>query len=42
MIERGTLFGVPGYRWIPGRKTIRVEYRAFVTTAEAIPEEPPL
>lgn len=41
MIERGSLFGVPAYRWIPGRKTVRVEYRAFVTTAEAIPEEPP-
>lgn len=42
MIERGSLFGVPAYRWIPARKTVRVEYRAFVTTAEAIPEEPPL
>ena len=41
MIERGSLFGVPGYRWIPARKTIRVEYRSFVTTAERIPEEPP-
>jgi len=42
MIERGSLFGVPGYRWIPARKTVRVEYRAFVTTANSIPEEPPL
>jgi hypothetical protein len=42
MIERGSLFGVPGYRWIPARKTVRVEYRAFVTTADSIPEEPPL
>jgi hypothetical protein len=41
MIQRGSLFGVPGYRWIPARKTVRVEYRAFVTTAERIPEEPP-
>jgi hypothetical protein len=40
MIERGGLFGVPGYRWIPARKTIRVEYQAFVTTADAIPEKP--
>jgi hypothetical protein len=42
MIERGSLFGVPGYRWIPARQTVRVEYRTFVTTAETIPEDPPL
>jgi len=41
MIDRGSLFGVPGYRWIPARKTVRAAYRAFVTTAEMIPEEPP-
>ena len=42
MIERGSLFGVPGYRWIPARKTVRAQYRAFVTTADKIPEEPPM
>lgn len=42
MIERGRLFGVPAYRWLPARQTLRAEYRAFVTTAEAIPDEPPL
>jgi hypothetical protein len=42
MIERGRLFGVPTYRWIPARKTVAVKYRAFVTTAPAIPEQPPL
>jgi hypothetical protein len=42
MIERGRLFGVPGFRWIPARKTARVEYRAFVTTADSIPESPHL
>jgi hypothetical protein len=41
MIERGSLFGVPGYRWVPARQTLRVNYRAFVTNAETIPEEPP-
>jgi hypothetical protein len=41
MIERGSLFGVPGYRWIPARKTVRVQYRAFVTAAGQMPEEPP-
>jgi hypothetical protein len=42
MIERGKLFGVPGYRWIGARQTLRVSYRAFVTTADAIPAQPPL
>jgi hypothetical protein len=41
MIERNSLFGVPTYRWIPAKKTVRVEYRAFVTTADSIPEEAP-
>jgi hypothetical protein len=42
MIDRGPTFGVPGYRWIPARKTVRAEYRAFVTTSDRIPEQPPL
>jgi hypothetical protein len=42
MIQRGSLFGFPGYRWIPARKTVQVKYRAFVTTADSIPELPPL
>jgi len=42
MIERGSLFGVPGYRWIPARKTVHVEYRAFLTTGPNIPDEPPV
>jgi hypothetical protein len=40
MIERGSLFGVPGFRWIPAKSKVRVQYRAFLTTADAIPEEP--
>lgn len=42
MIQRGSLFGVPTYRWVPAHKTVRAGYRAFVTTAAAIPEEPPV
>jgi hypothetical protein len=42
MIERNKLFGVPCYRWIPARHTVRAEYRAFVTTADAIPDSPPV
>jgi hypothetical protein len=30
MIERGTLFGVPVYRWISARQCVRVDYRAFI------------
>jgi hypothetical protein len=38
MIDRGRLFGAPGYRWIPAKASVRVEYSAFITTADAIPE----
>jgi len=38
MIDRGKLFGAPGYRWIPARTSVKVEYSAFITTADAIPE----
>jgi len=33
MIERGRLFGVPGYRWIPARGSVTVEYRASLTAS---------
>lgn len=38
MVERGDLFGVPGYRWLPARSILRVEYHAFITVADQIPE----
>lgn len=38
MIERNSLFGVPGYRWIPAHSTVHVEYCAFLATAAQIPE----
>jgi hypothetical protein len=38
MIERGRLFGTTCYRWIPARTKVRLEYSAFLTTADAIPE----
>ena len=38
MIDRGTLFGVPTYRWIPAKRTIDVEYWAVAQTAQAVPE----
>lgn len=43
MIERGRMFGVPTYRWLPARTRAAVEYWAVAQIAEAIPEllEPP-
>ncbi|HXK03566.1 MAG TPA: hypothetical protein VMS37_14290 [Verrucomicrobiae bacterium] len=38
MIERGRLFGVPTYRWLPAKSRIEVQYRAFATPADVIPE----
>lgn len=38
MIERRELFGVPGYRWIPAKSKVHVEYHAFIRTAARIPE----
>ena len=39
MIERRELFGVPGYRWLPAKSKITVQYSAFARMAESIPEE---
>jgi hypothetical protein len=30
MIERGSLFGVPSYRWVPAHSSITVSYEAFI------------
>ena len=38
MIERGSLFGAPGYRWLPAKTKAQVDYWAFITTAGSIPE----
>jgi len=40
MIERNSLFGERGYRWIPARSRVTVDYSAFIGTADAIPETP--
>jgi hypothetical protein len=37
MIDRGSMFGVPGYRWIPAKTKVTVEYYAFAVTASSIP-----
>jgi hypothetical protein len=37
MIERGRLFGVPTFRWIPAASRVSVEYWCVFRAAEAIP-----
>ena len=38
MIGRGSLFGVPGFRWIPAKSTVRLRYWAVLASAERVPE----
>ncbi len=38
MIDRGRLFGVPSYRWLPAKGRLEAEYWAVARSAEAIPE----
>ena len=38
MIDRGRLFDVPTYRWIPARSRVSVEYCAVVQATAQIPE----
>jgi len=38
MIDRGRLFDVPTYRWVPARSRIEAVYWAIARTAESVPE----
>jgi len=38
MIERGRLFDVPAFRWIPARSRVEVEYWILCRAADRIPE----
>ncbi len=38
MVDRGKLFGVPTYRWLPARGRVDVEYWAFLLRTDTIPE----
>ncbi len=40
MIERGSLFGTPAYRWIEAKSKLSAEYYALLEPAEAIREQP--
>jgi hypothetical protein len=38
MIDRGRLFGVPTYRWLPAKGRLEAEYWAVTRNADAIPD----
>jgi hypothetical protein len=38
MIERGTLFGVPAYRWLPAKGRLEVVYWAMTMHAASVPD----
>jgi hypothetical protein len=38
MIERGSLFGTPAFRWIPARTRVEARYRALARHADRIPD----
>ncbi len=38
MIDRGKTFGESGFRWIPAKATVTVEYCMFIAKAERAPE----
>ena len=39
MIDRGRLFGVPTYRWIPARTKVAVQYWIHCHPATSVPEQ---
>jgi hypothetical protein len=38
MVDRGRLFDVPTYRWLPARRTLTARYAIVVQAAERVPE----
>jgi hypothetical protein len=38
MIDRGKLFGVPTYRWVPAKSAVEVEYRVVARPARQVEE----
>jgi hypothetical protein len=38
MIERGRLFDVPTFRWIPAASRVTVKYAVVVQPADTVPE----
>jgi hypothetical protein len=38
MVQRGSLWGVPAYKWLPAKMHVRANYCAFIMAAESAPE----
>jgi len=38
MVDRGSMFGVPSFRWVPAGSTVRASYGAFLLEADALPQ----
>jgi hypothetical protein len=38
MVERGRMFGVPTFRWIPARSSLTVEYWIVCRPARSVPD----
>jgi hypothetical protein len=41
MIDRGNLFGVPSFRWVPARQSVSATYRVFLIPSDSVPESLP-
>jgi hypothetical protein len=39
MVDRGRLFGVPTYRWLPARGVLEADYAIVCRAADTVPEE---
>jgi hypothetical protein len=42
MVDRGSLFGVPTYRWLAANSTATVEYSAFARRSAEMLDQPPM
>jgi hypothetical protein len=42
MIDRGRMFDVPTYRWIPARGDVSIEYRVVMRDADSVGDARPL
>lgn len=42
MIERGSLFGVPGYKWVPAGQSLIAQYKMFLVPADSAPDAAPI
>ncbi len=41
MVERGTLMGVPAYKWLPAHASLTAHYRIALRQCDTVPEHPP-